>query len=156
MGCRKQSNDPELPRSHERRVFDRHPQSRHQQHFHIRRRGPAGVGLGYPQRPVRAVLRRPRGGHQRGPFPSVRADRQVCEYSKKSIIFPVNDVDFSASGRLLIAGVGDYTVAIWDVLKCYRISMLYGHENRVSKLSTSPDGTAFCTASWDSTLRIWA
>ncbi|KAL1241362.1 Guanine nucleotide-binding protein [Trichinella spiralis] len=86
----------------------------------------------------------------------LRADRQVCEYSKKSIIFPVNDVDFSASGRLLIAGVGDYTVAIWDVLKCYRISMLYGHENRVSKLSTSPDGTAFCTASWDSTLRIWA
>jgi len=86
----------------------------------------------------------------------LRADRQVSMYSKESIIFPVNGVDFSASGRLLFAGYGDYTVSTWDVLKCTRLNVLYGHENRISCLRTSPDGTAFCTASWDSTLRIWA
>jgi len=86
----------------------------------------------------------------------LRADRQVSIYSKESIIFPVNGVDFSASGRLLFAGYGDYTVSTWDLLKCTRLNILYGHENRISCLRTSPDGTAFCTASWDSTLRIWA
>uniref|UniRef100_A0A915HSP1 Uncharacterized protein n=1 Tax=Romanomermis culicivorax TaxID=13658 RepID=A0A915HSP1_ROMCU len=57
------------------------------------------------------------------------------------------------AGRLLFAGYGDYTACIWDVLKCGRISILYGHENRISCLRTSPDSTSFCTASWDSTLR---
>jgi len=34
--------------------------------------------------------------------------------------------------------------------------MLYGHENRVSCLKVSPDGTAICTGSWDFTLRVYA
>lgn len=66
----------------------------------------------------------------------------------------MNTVDFSHSGRLLLAGYSDYTVNVWDSLKCHRISILYGHDNRVSCLKVSPDGTAFCTASWDSTLRV--
>ena len=45
-------------------------------------------------------------------------------------------------------------VNIWDVLKGNRISMLYGHENRVSCLRMSPDGAALCTGSWDYTLRV--
>ncbi len=94
-------------------------------------------------------------------------------YTKESIIFGVNAVDFSVSGRLtikifekrcyiflqnlgriLFAGYNDYTVNVWDTLKCSRITMLYGHENRVSCLKVSPDGTAICTGSWDFTLRV--
>lgn len=86
----------------------------------------------------------------------LRADRQICVYEKKSIIFPVNGVDFSVSGRLLFAGYGDYRICIWDTLKCVRHSVLYGHENRVSCLRTSPDGMAIATTSWDHSLRIWA
>ncbi|XP_021960939.1 guanine nucleotide-binding protein subunit beta-5 [Folsomia candida] len=86
----------------------------------------------------------------------LRADREIAVYSKESIIFGVNSVDFSHSGRLLFAGYSDYTVNVWDSLKCHRTSILYGHDNRVSSLKVSPDGTAFCTASWDTTLRIWA
>ncbi|VDM59892.1 unnamed protein product [Angiostrongylus costaricensis] len=86
----------------------------------------------------------------------LRADRQVCVYEKESILFPVNGVDFSVSGRILFAGYGDYRVGIWDSLKCVRHSVLYGHENRISCLRTSPDGTAICSASWDCTIRIWA
>lgn len=45
---------------------------------------------------------------------------------------------------------------MWDTLKSHRIAMLYGHENRVSSLKVSPDGTAFATGSWDYSLKIWA
>ncbi len=45
---------------------------------------------------------------------------------------------------------------MWDTLKSHRIAMLYGHENRVSSLKVSPDGTAIATGSWDYSLKIWA
>ncbi|XP_064608165.1 guanine nucleotide-binding protein subunit beta-5-like [Liolophura sinensis] len=86
----------------------------------------------------------------------LRADREVNCYKKESIIFGCNSVDFSVSGRILYGGYNDYTVNVWDVLKGNRISILYGHENRVSCLGVSPDGTALCTGSWDYTLRVWA
>lgn len=57
-------------------------------------------------------------------------------------------------GRLLFAGYNDYTINVWDVLKGVRVSILFGHENRVSTLRVSPDGTAFCSGSWDHTLRV--
>uniref|UniRef100_A0A3Q1AHL2 Uncharacterized protein n=1 Tax=Amphiprion ocellaris TaxID=80972 RepID=A0A3Q1AHL2_AMPOC len=84
----------------------------------------------------------------------LRADREVAIYSKESIIFGVSSVDFSLSGRLLFGGYNDYTINVWDVLKGTRVSILFGHENRVSTLRVSPDGTAFCTGSWDHTLRV--
>lgn len=86
----------------------------------------------------------------------LRADREVAVYAKESIIFGANAVDLSVSGRLLFAGYNDYTVNVWDTLKCQRVALLYGHENRVSCLRVSPDGTALSTGSWDSTLRVWA
>uniref|UniRef100_A0A8C4QHD2 Guanine nucleotide binding protein (G protein), beta 5b n=1 Tax=Eptatretus burgeri TaxID=7764 RepID=A0A8C4QHD2_EPTBU len=70
----------------------------------------------------------------------LRADREVAIYSKESIIFGASSVDFSLSGRLLFAGT--------------RVAILFGHENRVSCLRVSPDGTAFCSASWDHTLKV--
>lgn len=86
----------------------------------------------------------------------IRADKEVAVYAKDSIIFGVNSVDFSVSGRLLFAGYNDYTVNIWDTLKQQRICLLYGHENKVSCTRVSPDGTALATGSWDCTLRVWA
>ncbi|CAH1796547.1 unnamed protein product [Owenia fusiformis] len=86
----------------------------------------------------------------------LRADREVNCYTKESIIFGCNSVDFSLSGRLLFAGYNDYNINVWDVLKGTRIQLLYGHENRVSCLGMSPDGTALCTGSWDHTLRVYA
>ncbi|XP_026462471.1 guanine nucleotide-binding protein subunit beta-5 [Ctenocephalides felis] len=86
----------------------------------------------------------------------MRADKEVAVYSKNSIIFGANSVDFSVSGRLLFAGYNDYTVNVWDTLKCQRVCLLFGHENRVSCLQVSPDGTALSTGSWDYTLRVWA
>ncbi|XP_078479017.1 guanine nucleotide-binding protein subunit beta-5b-like, partial [Lampetra planeri] len=87
-------------------------------------------------------------------FYDLRADREVAVYQKDSVIFGASSVDFSLSGRLLFAGYNDYTINVWDVLKGTRTSVLFGHENRVSRVRVSPDGTALCTASWDNTLRI--
>lgn len=86
----------------------------------------------------------------------LRADKEVAVYAKESILFGVNAVDLSVSGRLIFAGYNDYTINVWDSLKCQRIALLYSHENRVSCLKMSPDGTALSTGSWDTTLRIWA
>ncbi|MEQ2313628.1 Guanine nucleotide-binding protein subunit beta-5b [Ameca splendens] len=89
-------------------------------------------------------------------FYDLRADREVAVYQKDSIIFGASSVDFSLSGRLLFTGYNDYTINVWDVLKGTRVSILFGHENRISRVRVSPDGTALCSASWDNSLRIWA
>ena len=56
----------------------------------------------------------------------------------------------------MFGGYNDYTVNIWDALKGTRSAILYGHDNRVSCLRISPDGTSLCTGSWDYTLRVSA
>lgn len=75
----------------------------------------------------------------------------VCLISQ----FPLDFPHFLwSTGRLLFTGYNDYTINVWDVLKGNRISVLFGHENRISRVRVSPDGTAMCSASWDSTLRV--
>lgn len=86
----------------------------------------------------------------------LRADREVAVYQKNSILFGINSVDLSISGRILFAGGNDYTIHVWDTLKCARICILYGHENRVTCVRVSSDGTALASTSWDHTIRVWA
>lgn len=86
----------------------------------------------------------------------LRADREVAIYKKDSILFGINSVDLSISGRILFAGGNDYTIHVWDTLKCARICILYGHENRVTYVRVSSDGTALASSSWDHTIRVWA
>lgn len=86
----------------------------------------------------------------------LRADREVAVYQKSSILFGINAVDLSISGRILFAGGNDYSIHVWDVLRCNRICILYGHENRVTSVRVSSDGTALASSSWDHTIRIWA
>ena len=61
---------------------------------------------------------------------------------------------FFILGRLLFAGYSDYCINIWDTLKGSRAVTLYGHENRISSLQVSSDGTALASGSWDSTIRV--
>jgi guanine nucleotide-binding protein G(I)/G(S)/G(T) subunit beta-1 len=53
-------------------------------------------------------------------------------------------VAFSISGRILFDGHDEWTRNVWDTLKGERVSVLTGHENRVSCLGVSVDGTALC------------
>lgn len=84
----------------------------------------------------------------------MRADKEISQFCRRSILFGVNSVDYSISGRLLLAGYSDYTVNMWDTLKSERVCLLYGHENKVSSVQVSPDGTALSTGSWDHTIRV--
>ncbi|CAH0724095.1 unnamed protein product, partial [Brenthis ino] len=86
----------------------------------------------------------------------LRADREVARYGKDSLLFGVNSVEWSLSGRLLFAGYSDYTACAWDALRAARVCVLCGHEHRVARVQLAPDGTALSTASWDTTLRVWA
>ncbi|XP_045777498.1 guanine nucleotide-binding protein subunit beta-5 [Maniola jurtina] len=86
----------------------------------------------------------------------LRADREVARYGKDSVIFGVNSVEWSLSGRLLFAAYSDHTACAWDALRAARVGVLCGHEHRVAHVTLAPDGTALATASWDSTVRVWA
>lgn len=86
----------------------------------------------------------------------LRADREVAVYQKNSILFGINSVDLSISGRILFAGGNDYSIHVWDMLRCSRICILYGHESRVTSVRVSSDGTALASSSWDHMIRIWA
>jgi len=64
---------------------------------------------------------------------------------------------FSKSGRILFAGHSNATVAAWDVLSSSQPAfVLNAHDKYVSKVGVNPNGDALCTASWDTTLKIWA
>jgi guanine nucleotide-binding protein G(I)/G(S)/G(T) subunit beta-1 len=67
----------------------------------------------------------------------------------------VMSLDFSKSGRLMYSSYAEQGCFIWDTLKAEVVGKLEGHSNRVTKVSTSPNGYAVCTSSWDSTMRVW-
>ncbi|MEQ2184384.1 hypothetical protein GOODEAATRI_007418 [Goodea atripinnis] len=49
---------------------------------------------------------------------------------------------------------GDAFASASDDATGTRVSILFGHENRISRVRVSPDGTALCSASWDNSLRV--
>lgn len=64
---------------------------------------------------------------------------------------------FSKSGRILFVGHSNASVLALDVLKgTVAFSLVGAHERHVSSIGVNPKGDALCTASWDSTLKIWA
>uniref|UniRef100_S4PTB3 Gbeta5 n=3 Tax=Pararge aegeria TaxID=116150 RepID=S4PTB3_9NEOP len=86
----------------------------------------------------------------------LRADREVARFGRASLLFGVGSVEWSLSGRLLFAGYADHSACAWDALRATRACALTPHEHRVARVQLSPDGTAVATASWDTTLRVWA
>lgn len=86
----------------------------------------------------------------------IRSYRQLNRYANDKILCGITSVAFSHSGRMLFAGYDDYSCNVWDTQLAVLTEQLLGHENRVSCLAVSPDGSALCTGSWDTTLRVWA
>jgi guanine nucleotide-binding protein G(I)/G(S)/G(T) subunit beta-1 len=86
----------------------------------------------------------------------LRAYRQLNRYASDKILCGITSVAFSKTGQLLFAGYDDYNAYVWDTKKGDQIAQLQGHENRVSCLGVNTNGTALCTGSWDTFLKIWA
>ncbi|XP_038694190.1 guanine nucleotide-binding protein subunit beta-like isoform X2 [Tripterygium wilfordii] len=70
----------------------------------------------------------------------------------------VTSIAFSISGRLLIAGYSNGDCYVWDTLLAEVVlnlgSLQNSHEGRISCLGLSVDGSALCTGSWDTNLKI--
>jgi len=95
----------------------------------------------------------------------IRAYSQVNLFQNERILCGITSVDFSKTGRILFAGYDDYNWHGWDVLKkgegATAAFVESKHENRVSCLGVNNGdgqyaGTALCTGSWDTFLKIWA
>lgn len=95
----------------------------------------------------------------------MRSCAEVASFQSDKVQHGVTSISFSSSGRVLFTAYEDSNCLGWDILEadtggngsnqnhhCYQ---LQGHESRISSLGVSTDGYALCTASWDSTLKIW-
>lgn len=92
-----------------------------------------------------------RTGHQLQVYNQPHADNESHS---------VTSIAFSASGRLLFAAYTNGDCYVWDTLLAKVVlnlgSLQTSHDGRISCLGLSADGSALCTGSYDSTLKIWA
>jgi guanine nucleotide-binding protein G(I)/G(S)/G(T) subunit beta-1 len=86
----------------------------------------------------------------------IRADRELMTYIDDSIVCGITSLAFSVSGKYLFTGYDDNKCHVWDTLTGDHKWILEGHNNKVSCLGINIDGTALCTGSWDSSLKVWA
>ncbi|XP_063936074.1 guanine nucleotide-binding protein subunit beta-1 [Daucus carota subsp. sativus] len=93
----------------------------------------------------------------------IRTGHQLQVYNQPNSdtdFAPVKSIAFSISGRLLFAGYANGDCYVWDTLLAQVVlnlgSLQNSHEGRISCLGLSADGSALCTGSWDSNLKIWA
>jgi guanine nucleotide-binding protein G(I)/G(S)/G(T) subunit beta-1 len=98
------------------------------------------------------------------PSPTMQHSQQFQTQSIHSSIVDLNSaldapgvtsLDFSQSGRLMFSCYSEQGCIIWDTLKAEIVGKLEGHSNRVVNVASSPNGFGVCTASWDTTMRIW-
>jgi WD40 repeat protein len=64
------------------------------------------------------------------------------------------DPIFSPDSNTL-AIIAGQVVELWSVERGARIRVFQGHEDRVTSVCFSPDGTLLATGSWDKTIRVW-
>jgi len=86
----------------------------------------------------------------------IRADRELMCYQNDLIVCGITSIAFSLSGRYLFAGYDENKCQVFDTLTGQPVWLLEGHDNRVSCLGINVDGSALCTGSWDSYLKVWA
>ncbi|MCH8343263.1 MAG: protein kinase [Planctomycetes bacterium] len=77
----------------------------------------------------------------------------------------VKSVAFSPDGSRIASGGGAYsaggaeskdnTVRLWDASTGDELRVLRGHEDSVTSVAFSPDGSRIASGSWDKTVRLW-
>jgi guanine nucleotide-binding protein G(I)/G(S)/G(T) subunit beta-1 len=89
----------------------------------------------------------------------IRSFRQLNAYWNDKVSPGVTSVAFSKSGRYLICGYDETFASVWNTVQPYaeeELKKLSQHENRVSCLGVTQDGSALCTGSWDAILHVFA
>eukprot|EP00814_Leptocylindrus_danicus_P016987 CAMPEP_0116024294 /NCGR_PEP_ID=MMETSP0321-20121206/12221_1 /TAXON_ID=163516 /ORGANISM="Leptocylindrus danicus var. danicus, Strain B650" /LENGTH=353 /DNA_ID=CAMNT_0003495977 /DNA_START=259 /DNA_END=1320 /DNA_ORIENTATION=+ len=89
----------------------------------------------------------------------MRSYGEINTFGHDKILCGITSVAYSKSGRLLFAGYDDFNAYAWDTLgdgETHAFQLPNPHENKISCLGVNPSGTALCTGSWDTLLKIWA
>ena len=86
----------------------------------------------------------------------LRADNEIACYTHPNMENGVTSLSFSSSGMFLFVAYDNGDFCQWDTMRGERISIQSSaHDERISALEVAPDGSAICTASWDSMLKVW-
>jgi WD40 repeat protein len=67
----------------------------------------------------------------------------------------VCSVAFSPDHNVIVCGLMDGSVCLWDVQTSSLVQSFEGHTSTVDSVSFSPSGTAIASASQDHTVRVW-
>ncbi len=70
---------------------------------------------------------------------------------------PVNDLDFSDDGTLLVSGADDLSVRLWDVTgpEPEQVSLLQGQVHPVRSVDVSPDGREILSTGFNGIAFVW-
>jgi len=68
---------------------------------------------------------------------------------------PVETVQFSADGSLLISGAEDSRITVWRTTDATPLKTLSGHHGRILNVAITSDNSTVISSSWDNTVRLW-
>jgi WD40 repeat protein len=67
----------------------------------------------------------------------------------------ITDFKLMPGGERLVSASKDGTVRIWDLHSGRQIHVLYGHDDRVYSVDTTPDGGLIISCGLDNAIRVW-
>eukprot|EP00475_Leptophrys_vorax_P031106 TRINITY_DN4703_c0_g1_i2.p1 TRINITY_DN4703_c0_g1~~TRINITY_DN4703_c0_g1_i2.p1 ORF type:complete len:240 (-),score=46.11 TRINITY_DN4703_c0_g1_i2:49-768(-) len=86
----------------------------------------------------------------------IRASKQRTSFEDEENNVAVTSVALSRTDKYLFVSYEIGAVVCWNTMTGTLATRLPGHSDRVCKVQVSPDGTAVATASWDSSITVWA
>lgn len=78
-----------------------------------------------------------------------------CKFETAQFTLQVRCVCFSPDSSLLVCGLWDKSIAVWNVLSRTCLRTLNRHQAEVNTVSFSPDGKFLASASSDQSIVVW-
>jgi guanine nucleotide-binding protein G(I)/G(S)/G(T) subunit beta-1 len=88
----------------------------------------------------------------------VRTFQELSTFSHQRISSGVTSLDFSNSGRYLVAAYDDGACRAWDTTDTNQVPVqeLQSHGRKATCIRVSPDGSALISSGWDEVLKLSA
>eukprot|EP00475_Leptophrys_vorax_P011499 TRINITY_DN1805_c0_g1_i1.p1 TRINITY_DN1805_c0_g1~~TRINITY_DN1805_c0_g1_i1.p1 ORF type:complete len:325 (+),score=65.13 TRINITY_DN1805_c0_g1_i1:121-1095(+) len=86
----------------------------------------------------------------------IRTSSAATVFADEQHHVAVTSVDVSRSGKTLYVAHASGPVKCWNIVTGKAVGDLSGHENRISTVRVSPDGTTVATAGWDGKVVVWS